>query len=126
MLSYSGDNGPLQSYVHSLFNVDEKKNKVKSKSNQRKNSAEDNEKKSSKEADSSRESIGTTPSPVSTAESISKSKGPSMVIHVCDEAKNLKKDFTCPRDLLIQVCFILIIKTVWIHEMKMCYSLSRK
>lgn len=24
-----------------------------------------------------------------------------MVIHVCDEAKNLKEDFTCPRDLLI-------------------------
>jgi len=28
--------------------------------------------------------------------------GPNMVIHVCDEAKNLKQDFTCPRDLLIQ------------------------
>ncbi|XP_011894908.1 PREDICTED: uncharacterized protein KIAA1841 homolog isoform X1 [Cercocebus atys] len=26
---------------------------------------------------------------------------PNMVIHVCDEAKNLKEDFTCPRDLLI-------------------------
>lgn len=24
-----------------------------------------------------------------------------MVIHVCDEAKNLKQDFVCPRDLLI-------------------------
>lgn len=24
-----------------------------------------------------------------------------MVIHVCDEAKNLKQDFMCPRDLLI-------------------------
>lgn len=24
-----------------------------------------------------------------------------MVIHVCDEAKNLKEDFVCPRDLLI-------------------------
>ncbi|CAL1537694.1 unnamed protein product [Lymnaea stagnalis] len=29
-------------------------------------------------------------------------KGPIMVIHVCDEAKNLKKDFQCPRDLLVQ------------------------
>lgn len=29
-------------------------------------------------------------------------KGPIMVIHVCDEAKNLKKDFHCPRDLLVQ------------------------
>ncbi|XP_030683352.1 uncharacterized protein KIAA1841 homolog isoform X3 [Nomascus leucogenys] len=29
------------------------------------------------------------------------SEGPNMVIHVCDEAKNLKEDFTCPRDLLI-------------------------
>ncbi|XP_042171206.1 uncharacterized protein KIAA1841 isoform X2 [Oncorhynchus tshawytscha] len=28
-------------------------------------------------------------------------KGPNMVIHVCDEAKNLKQDFMCPRDLLI-------------------------
>lgn len=28
--------------------------------------------------------------------------GPIMVIHVCDEAKNLKQDFTCPRDLLIR------------------------
>ena len=24
-----------------------------------------------------------------------------MVIHVCDEAKNLKQDFVCPRDLLV-------------------------
>ncbi|XP_070572412.1 SANT and BTB domain regulator of class switch recombination-like [Ptychodera flava] len=29
-------------------------------------------------------------------------QGPNMVIHVCDEAKNLKQDFTCPRDLLVQ------------------------
>ncbi|KAG9344187.1 hypothetical protein JZ751_010856 [Albula glossodonta] len=28
-------------------------------------------------------------------------KGPNMVIHVCDEAKNLKQDFMCPRDLLV-------------------------
>ncbi|KAM4772124.1 SANT and BTB domain regulator of class switch recombination [Rhinophrynus dorsalis] len=28
-------------------------------------------------------------------------QGPNMVIHVCDEAKNLKEDFVCPRDLLI-------------------------
>ncbi|XP_064620548.1 SANT and BTB domain regulator of class switch recombination-like isoform X2 [Lineus longissimus] len=27
--------------------------------------------------------------------------GPMMVIHVCDEAKNVKQDFQCPRDLLI-------------------------
>uniref|UniRef100_A0A3Q2QWU0 SANT and BTB domain regulator of CSR n=1 Tax=Fundulus heteroclitus TaxID=8078 RepID=A0A3Q2QWU0_FUNHE len=26
----------------------------------------------------------------------------SMVIHVCDETKNLKQDFTCPRDLLVK------------------------
>lgn len=24
-----------------------------------------------------------------------------MVIHVCDEAKNLREDFVCPRDLLV-------------------------
>ncbi|XP_070203875.1 SANT and BTB domain regulator of class switch recombination-like isoform X3 [Littorina saxatilis] len=28
-------------------------------------------------------------------------QGPMMVIHVCDEAKSLKKDFYCPRDLLV-------------------------
>ncbi|XP_078505421.1 SANT and BTB domain regulator of class switch recombination isoform X2 [Lissotriton helveticus] len=28
-------------------------------------------------------------------------QGPNMVIHVCDEAKHLKEDFVCPRDLLI-------------------------
>ncbi|XP_021066424.1 uncharacterized protein KIAA1841 homolog [Mus pahari] len=28
-------------------------------------------------------------------------EGPNMVIHVCDEAKSLKEDFICPRDLLI-------------------------
>ncbi|XP_036402820.1 uncharacterized protein KIAA1841 homolog [Megalops cyprinoides] len=28
-------------------------------------------------------------------------KGPNMVIHVCDETKNLKQDFMCPRDLLV-------------------------
>lgn len=25
-----------------------------------------------------------------------------MVIHVCDETKNVKQDFTCPRDLLVK------------------------
>uniref|UniRef100_F6RRS9 SANT and BTB domain regulator of CSR n=1 Tax=Macaca mulatta TaxID=9544 RepID=F6RRS9_MACMU len=34
-------------------------------------------------------------------EKTEESEGPNMVIHVCDEAKNLKEDFTCPRDLLI-------------------------
>ncbi|KAK3563688.1 hypothetical protein QTP86_034395 [Hemibagrus guttatus] len=29
-------------------------------------------------------------------------KSPIMVIHVCDEAKNLKQDFECPRDLLVR------------------------
>lgn len=29
-----------------------------------------------------------------------------MVIHVCDEAKNLKQDFECPRDLLVrEMCY---------------------
>ncbi|XP_069581597.1 SANT and BTB domain regulator of class switch recombination isoform X3 [Brachyistius frenatus] len=31
-----------------------------------------------------------------------KPRDPSMVIHVCDETKNLKQDFTCPRDLLVK------------------------
>ncbi|KAM3605893.1 uncharacterized protein V6R79_006743 [Siganus canaliculatus] len=29
-------------------------------------------------------------------------RDPNMVIHVCDETKNLKQDFTCPRDLLVK------------------------
>ncbi|XP_039593905.1 uncharacterized protein KIAA1841 homolog isoform X1 [Polypterus senegalus] len=29
-------------------------------------------------------------------------QGPNMVIHVCDEAKGLKQDFVCPRDLLVK------------------------
>ncbi|XP_034537375.1 uncharacterized protein KIAA1841 homolog isoform X2 [Notolabrus celidotus] len=31
-----------------------------------------------------------------------KARDPNMVIHVCDETKNLKQDFTCPRDLLVK------------------------
>ncbi|XP_032070788.1 uncharacterized protein KIAA1841 homolog [Thamnophis elegans] len=34
-------------------------------------------------------------------ENADETEGPNMVIHVCDEAKNLKEDFVCPRDLLI-------------------------
>ncbi|KAG8512299.1 hypothetical protein J0S82_008857, partial [Galemys pyrenaicus] len=34
-------------------------------------------------------------------EKTEETEGPNMVIHVCDEAKNLKEDFICPRDLLI-------------------------
>ncbi|XP_033123489.1 uncharacterized protein KIAA1841 homolog isoform X3 [Anneissia japonica] len=34
--------------------------------------------------------------------SVTLDQGPNMVIHVCDEAKNLKRDFMCPRDLLVQ------------------------
>ncbi|XP_073905892.1 SANT and BTB domain regulator of class switch recombination isoform X3 [Castor canadensis] len=34
-------------------------------------------------------------------EKTEESEGPNMVIHVCDEAKNLKEDFVCPRDLLV-------------------------
>lgn len=39
------------------------------------------------------------------ADKVEKTEGnnsPNMVIHVCDEAKNLKQDFTCPRNLLIK------------------------
>lgn len=35
------------------------------------------------------------------AEEGNSGKSPNMVIHVCDEAKNLKQDFVCPRELLI-------------------------
>ncbi|XP_052800650.1 SANT and BTB domain regulator of class switch recombination-like isoform X2 [Mya arenaria] len=38
----------------------------------------------------------------SNSDSKSGDKGPVMVIHVCDEAKSLKKDFQCPRDQLVQ------------------------
>ncbi|XP_075452287.1 SANT and BTB domain regulator of class switch recombination isoform X4 [Ascaphus truei] len=34
-------------------------------------------------------------------ENTGENQGPNMVIHVCDESKNLKEDFVCPRDLLI-------------------------
>ncbi|RXM35077.1 hypothetical protein EOD39_4341 [Acipenser ruthenus] len=34
-------------------------------------------------------------------EKTEENQGPNMVIHVCDEAKSLKQDFVCPRDLLI-------------------------
>ncbi|XP_041922473.1 uncharacterized protein KIAA1841 [Alosa sapidissima] len=34
-------------------------------------------------------------------ERVNSGKSHNMVIHVCDEAKNLKQDFVCPRDLLI-------------------------
>uniref|UniRef100_A0A8C4ZUP8 SANT and BTB domain regulator of CSR n=1 Tax=Gadus morhua TaxID=8049 RepID=A0A8C4ZUP8_GADMO len=33
---------------------------------------------------------------------LSTNLSPNMVIHVCDEAKNLKRDFTCARDLLVK------------------------
>uniref|UniRef100_A0A673KV30 SANT and BTB domain-containing protein n=1 Tax=Sinocyclocheilus rhinocerous TaxID=307959 RepID=A0A673KV30_9TELE len=39
------------------------------------------------------------------AKKIEKTEGnkiPNMVIHVCDEAKNLKQDFVCPRNLLVK------------------------
>ncbi|XP_072265627.1 SANT and BTB domain regulator of class switch recombination [Pyxicephalus adspersus] len=42
-----------------------------------------------------------TSSPSVNAENTAGNQGPNMVIHVCDEAKNLKEDFICPRDLLI-------------------------
>uniref|UniRef100_A0AAR2M6J1 SANT and BTB domain-containing protein n=1 Tax=Pygocentrus nattereri TaxID=42514 RepID=A0AAR2M6J1_PYGNA len=35
-------------------------------------------------------------------ESTAATEDPTMVIHVCDEAKNLKQDFSCPRDLLVR------------------------
>lgn len=40
-------------------------------------------------------------SATSQASNVEYLQGPNMVIHVCDESKNLKQDFTCPRDLLI-------------------------
>ncbi|KAJ0004896.1 hypothetical protein NQD34_011110 [Periophthalmus magnuspinnatus] len=33
---------------------------------------------------------------------LQKPKDPNMVIHVCDETKSLKQDFTCPRELLVK------------------------
>lgn len=40
--------------------------------------------------------------PPSSASSGSTDLGPTMVIHVCDEAKNLKQDFYCQRDVLVK------------------------
>ncbi|XP_074641668.1 SANT and BTB domain regulator of class switch recombination-like [Tubulanus polymorphus] len=49
------------------------------------------------------ERTNTTPSSTKTRSgSATSDQGPVMVIHVCDEAKNLKQDFHCPRDLLVR------------------------
>ncbi|XP_067928576.1 SANT and BTB domain regulator of class switch recombination-like [Watersipora subatra] len=43
-----------------------------------------------------------TPPNSANSNSSERDQGPTMVIHVCDEAKNLKQDFYCPRDLLVR------------------------
>ncbi|XP_051503147.1 SANT and BTB domain regulator of class switch recombination isoform X1 [Myxocyprinus asiaticus] len=40
--------------------------------------------------------------PAENVEGTEEGKRPNMVIHVCDEAKNLKQDFVCPRNLLVR------------------------
>uniref|UniRef100_A0A8C1XAK9 Si:ch211-189k9.2 n=1 Tax=Cyprinus carpio TaxID=7962 RepID=A0A8C1XAK9_CYPCA len=40
--------------------------------------------------------------PAKKTEKTEGNKIPNMVIHVCDEAKNLKQDFVCPRNLLVK------------------------
>uniref|UniRef100_A0A671KZA8 SANT and BTB domain-containing protein n=1 Tax=Sinocyclocheilus anshuiensis TaxID=1608454 RepID=A0A671KZA8_9TELE len=40
--------------------------------------------------------------PAKKIEKTEENKIPNMVIHVCDEAKNLKQDFVCPRNLLVK------------------------
>uniref|UniRef100_A0A8C2CWY6 Si:ch211-189k9.2 n=1 Tax=Cyprinus carpio TaxID=7962 RepID=A0A8C2CWY6_CYPCA len=40
--------------------------------------------------------------PAKKIEKTEENKSPNMVIHVCDEAKNLKQDFVCPRNLLVK------------------------
>uniref|UniRef100_A0A9J8A8J0 SANT and BTB domain regulator of CSR n=1 Tax=Cyprinus carpio carpio TaxID=630221 RepID=A0A9J8A8J0_CYPCA len=40
--------------------------------------------------------------PAKKTEKTEGNKIPNMVIHVCDEAKNLKQDFVCPRNLLVE------------------------
>ncbi|XP_051579581.1 SANT and BTB domain regulator of class switch recombination-like isoform X2 [Myxocyprinus asiaticus] len=42
------------------------------------------------------------PYPEEKVERTERGKSPNMVIHVCDEAKNLKQDFVCPRNLLVR------------------------
>ncbi|XP_056623136.1 SANT and BTB domain regulator of class switch recombination isoform X2 [Triplophysa dalaica] len=40
--------------------------------------------------------------PADKVEETEGNNSPNMVIHVCDEAKNLKQDFVCPRNLLVR------------------------
>nr|XP_039259376.1 uncharacterized protein KIAA1841-like [Styela clava] len=95
----------LYDYVQMLFKKDEKErkriNKAKKRAEQKKQKQEYDD-----PINTDCDTRSTTPStypPYSNSNYTSKMQGgPSMVIHVCDEAKNLRQDFTCPRDLLIQ------------------------
>ncbi|KAK0045577.1 hypothetical protein Bpfe_024943 [Biomphalaria pfeifferi] len=101
----NGGNSMLQHVTWALDNLTlagsvsgtslaESESSVRSASNSRPSSSkakgvrEDKEKQSASKENIQRRELGL--------------KGPVMVIHVCDEGKNLKKDFQCPRDLLVQ------------------------
>ena len=53
-------------------------------------------------ADFKMDSLGSVLNKLQKKECYKEDSSPNMVIHVCDEAKNLKQDFNCPRDLLIK------------------------
>lgn len=106
-LTASGKNAgdPLYDYVQMLFKKDEKERKKVDKAKRRAEQKEKQKQEFDDPVNTDCDTRSTTPSsyPPSHNNYTNKTQGgPSMVIHVCDEAKNLRQDFTCPRDLLIQ------------------------
>lgn len=97
---------PLYDYVKMLFHRDEKERRKQDKMKRMTEKMEKQKPEFDDAANTDSETRSNTSSSFPTALNgqFTKSQGgPSMVIHVCDEAKGLRQDFTCPRDLLIQV-----------------------
>ena len=75
--------------------------KKKNKSRRKKKPSENETNNTIKRLSSSNSTTTTTSSSSSSGRSTSINNGTSIVIHVSDEVKRLKQDFSCPRDLLI-------------------------
>lgn len=101
----------MYEYVQSLFQKDEKEQRSAEKVKRRNERAEKQKQDYDDTGNTDCDTRSTTPSPFPSSSTLHNTKlqgGPSMVIHVCDEAKNLRQDFTCPRDLLIQVLLLIV------------------
>lgn len=88
--------GNVKNYAHSLLHSSNKCN-YKSEFDSSKSFHQKNNVQSFKS-----KNVGSLLSNHPKKEDYREDSSPSMVIHVCDEAKNLKQDFNCPRDLLIK------------------------